>query len=407
MSNPPNILTMQNAMSRVGRALAAAVAGGSGATAVECRARNASPATTPSFLASDDFEVIDRASSSSSSSSASSPAPPAPSLADQVPADELSRSIDLVMKSLPAMDQSASPLVLSGSASPASSDGGTAAHMRDAEESLAVAEELQQQQQQQQQLQTLLHSQEQYLAFRATLVHLLSDRRVRAELERALLRSPEFAQVLQQLDQQQEAAREGGGGGGGEEDLSALADLYPLAARAALASAAPREGGAGGGRGGGGGPPPFSGENDAGGGGAGGNHPLAAAVAEALSAFSSSAKELLAGAGASALGAALEAGVCVLGWTRLLAQVARGEETGPWTTRAEGGGGGGGGGFCARARSFRAGGARSRPRRSLGSVRPSNLDEWVKLVSVVAMVVVAVIFLGRRGRFAARGGGGA
>ena len=305
------------------------------------------------------------------------------------------------------MDQAASPLVLSGSASPASSDGGTAAHMRDAEESLAVAEELQQQQQQQQQLQTLLHSQEQYLAFRATLVHLLSDRRVRAELERALLRSPEFAQVLQQLDQQQEAAREGGGGGGGEEDLSALADLYPLAARAALASAAPREGGAGGGRGGGGGPPPFSGENDAGGGGAGGNHPLAAAVAEALSAFSSSAKELLAGAGASALGAALEAGVCVLGWTRLLAQVARGEETGPWTTRAEGGGGGGGGGFCARARSFRAGGARSRPRRSLGSVRPSNLDEWVKLVSVVAMVVVAVIFLGRRGRFAARGGGGA
>ena len=399
---------MQNAISRVGRALAAAVAGGSGATSVECRARNASPATTPSFLASDDFEVIDRASSSSSSSSASSPAPPAPSLADQVPADELSRSIDLVMKSLPAMDQAASPLVLSGSASPASSDGGTAAHMRDAEESLAVAEELQQQQQQQQQqLQTLLHSQEQYLAFRATLVHLLSDRRVRAELERALLRSPEFAQVLQQLDQQQEAAREGGGGGGGEEDLSALADLYPLAARAALASAAPREGGAGGGRGGGGGPPPFSGENDAGGGGAGGNHPLAAAVAEALSAFSSSAKELLAGAGASALGAALEAGVCVLGWTRLLAQVARGEETGPWTTRAEGGGGGGGGGFCARARSFRARGARSRPRRSLGSVRPSNLDEWVKLMSVVAMAVVAVIFLGRRGRFAARGGGGA
>ena len=79
------------------------------------------------------------------------------------------------MKSLSAMDQAASPLVLSGSASPASSDGGTAARMRDAEESLAVAEELQQQQQQQQ-LQTLLHSQEQYLAFRATLVHLLSSR---------------------------------------------------------------------------------------------------------------------------------------------------------------------------------------------------------------------------------------
>ena len=387
---------MQNVAARVGRALSntvtAAVAGGSGATTAECRARNTQPASTPSFLSSsDDYEIIGRDQDASSSSSSSSSPPcssptaaPAVPLADQVTASEVNQAIEIVLQSLPAAAaaqaraaaaaEEVSPEAVdpSGSASPASSDGGAAAHMRDAEESLAAFAD------EQQQLQTP-HAQQ---CLRATLTHLLSDRRVRVACELALTQSPEFAQALLRYDRE---ACGGGGGGAGEE--SALADLYPIAARTAL-TAARREGGGG---------ESAGGENDGGENNNNNNNnrnPLAAAVAEALSALSS-AQETLAGLGAAAVVSMLEAGVHIVGWTRHLAQVARGEETGPWT-RAEGGGAGGR--ARARARSFR---ARLPPR----SFRPANLDGWVKLVTGVAMMVVAVIFVRRRGRLAARGGG--
>ena len=216
---------------------------------------------------------------------------------------------------------------------------------------------------------------------------------MRAACELALTQSPEFAQALLRYDRE---ATGGGGGAGAENNASALADLYPIAARTALAAAARREGAGGGAAAGG------ENDNDADGDGENNNNrnPLAAAVAEALSALSS-AKDSLAGFGAAAVGAMLEAGVHIFGWTRHLAQVARGEETGPWM-RVEGGGGGEGRSARARAR---ARSISSRARRPPRSFRPASLDEWVKLVTAVAMAVVAVIFVRRRARFAARGGG--
>ena len=392
MSNPRNLFTMQNVVSRVSRAVTAAIAGGSGATAADCRARATPPSSTPSFLANDldstasastttaaaagdDFEIIDPAAASSSSSSSTTPAA-SPPLSDEVSAGEVSEAIDIVLQNLPAAAQAAtasgvalenaaaSPppsVVLSGSASPVSSNGGAASHMRDAEEALAVAA-----QQQQLRIQTQ--------QFRATLTHLLSDRGVRDACLSALTRSPEFAQMLLQSDEEA-----GGGEGGGGENNSALADLYPIAARAAFAAAATATAAQ---RGGANDDSNTDNGNTDDGNADNGNNPLAAAVAEALSALSSP-KEFLAGARAATKVLMLEAGVHIVGWTRHLGRLACGEETGPWMS-VEGGGRGGGR-------------ARARSPRSFGSFRPANLDEWVKLVSAVAMAVVAVIFVRRRG----------
>lgn len=245
--------------------------------------------------------------------------------------------------------------------------------MREAEDSLAVAAEQHQQAQAQQRSQ-----QQRSTLLRATVAHVLSNRRVRGEIETAL-QSPELAQALLRIEQEGGA----GGGGGGENFGGAIADLYPLATRAALAAAP-------------------SSDDD---GRESRTNLLDAVVAETLEALSS-AKDFVAGAAVAAKVALLDAGVHILGWTRHLAQVVRGEETGAWMWEE----GEGRRGRASRLFSYSSSDAEessslsssssssSSPRRSSPRLRlPSNLDEWVKLVSQVVVLVSMVIFLRRRG----------